>query len=185
MTRTKMNRINYLLEGFGFRDMADFRFSTFGFMGSNALMNWAAIAAAFATFTHAFFGFSTSFLIAYVVLILFEWITGVTASLKRGEKHESRKLGRMFLKIIVYSLLIYIPNTFSKEAQFPEAFGYEVDPFLWLYWVILFVIIWQLVVSILENLDSLKFKFAGVLLKIINRKFYKNFDLEDESRKST
>ena len=71
-------------------------------------------------------------------------------------------------------------HTFSANVDFPSIGGFEFDPFHWLYWIVLIAIIWQLVVSLLENLDSLGFRFAKVLLKIINKKFYKTFELDDE-----
>ena len=115
------------------------------------------------------------------MLLIFEWITGVQASRKRGEKHESRKFGRMLLKIATYLVPIYILHTFSANVEFPSLGGFEFDPFHWLYWIVLIGIIWQLVVSLLENLDCLGFRFAKVLLKIINKKFYKTFELDDNN----
>ena len=103
------------------------------------------------------------------------------ASSKRGEKHESRKFGRMLLKIATYLVHIYILHTFSANVEFPSLGGFEFDPFHWLYWIVLIGIIWQLVVSLLENLDCLGFRFAKVLLKIINKKFYKTFELDDNN----
>jgi len=127
------------------------------------------------------FGFNHLFLFALVVLLGFEWYTGVKASLKRGEKHSSRKFGRMLLKIATYLTPIYILNTFSANANFPIVMGYEVDPFTWLYWVYIIGVIWQLFVSLLENYKCLGYKFAEVLLKIINKKFYQQFDIEEEN----
>jgi len=86
----------------------------------------------------------------------------------------------MLLKIATYLVPIYILHTFSANVEFPSLGGFEFDPFHWLYWIVLIGIIWQLLVSLLENLDCLGFRFAKVLLKIINKKFYKTFELEDD-----
>jgi hypothetical protein len=125
------------------------------------------------------FGVNHAFFTAYAILIIFEWLTGVLAANKRGEQHSSRKLGRMLLKLAVYSIPIYVFNTFNKNLVFPSIVGFEIDPFAWLYYIVLIVIIWQLFVSLLENLSVLKFKYAKVLLKIINKKFYSELGLED------
>ncbi len=178
-----MKTINYILEGFGFKNWLDFKVSTFGFI-QPLTISVATITGAIVSFVEHFFGFSYWFLIGYVVLIGGEWTTGVLASRKRKEKHESRKLGRMLLKIGVYSFIIFIPNTFQRESQFPVAFGYELDPFIWLYWIVILVIIWQLFISVLENLEQLKFRFAGVLLKVINKKFYENLGVTNEKSNS-
>ncbi len=175
-----MKTLNFILEGFGFENWLDFKLSTFGFITIKTI-NASAFLTGLVTFIDTAFGFNHKFLIAYVVLIIGEWATGVIASHNRGEKHESRKLGRMMLKVAVYSLMIYIPNTFQKESHFPEVFGYELDPFLWLYWIVIFVIIWQLVISVLENLKSLKFNFADVLLKVINKKAYEKLGIDEDS----
>ena len=173
-----MKTLEFILDGFGFKSWIDFKVSTFGFITLKTAKT-ASVLTALITFIHDAFGFNHKFLFAYVLLIVGEWGTGVLASYRKGQVHESRKLGRMLLKVAVYSLMIYIPNTFQKEAQFPEVMGYELDPFIWLYWVVLFVIIWQLIISVLENLKALKFNFAGILLKVINKKAYEKLGIDD------
>jgi toxin secretion/phage lysis holin family protein len=173
--------INYILQGFGFTGWRDFINSSFGHIFSVNFIAVDVIVSAFIGLVHFLFGFNHLFLAAYVVLILFEWLTGVQASFKRGERHESRKIGRMLLKILTYLVLIYVLHTFSANISFPTIGDFEFDPFHWLYWVVLLAIIWQLVVSLLENLGCLGFKFARVLLKIINKKFFKMFDLTEET----
>jgi len=175
-----MRTLEFILDGFGFKSWLDFKVSTFGFIALNTTKT-ASVLAPIMVLIEDVFGFNHKFLIAYVVLIIGEWVTGVLASYKKGEKHESRKLGRMLLKVAVYSLLIYIPNTFQKEAHFPEAFGYEIDPFIWLYWIVVFVIIWQLFISVLENLKALDFSFAGILLKVINKKAHEKLGIDEDS----
>jgi hypothetical protein len=179
-----MKTLNYILDGFGFENWTDFKCSAFGFMLSAKIVSGAAIFGFIASTIKELFGVSYVFFVAYAVLIIFEWITGVRASIHRGEKHESRKLGRMILKVATYSLPIYVLNTFQKEVKFPEVLGYEIDPFVWLYWTVLLVIIWQLLVSLLENLDALNFKYAKMLLIIINKKFYEKFDLNNGENNS-
>ncbi|MDC9722359.1 MAG: phage holin family protein [Urechidicola sp.] len=173
-----MKTINFLFQAFGFADVTDFKISTFGFIISVKFLKWASVAAFLTSIVQAIFGFSWQFLLAYVLLVIFEWITGVKASARKGQKHESRKLGRMLFKILVYTLIIFLLNMFRGYTQFPVVFGYELDPFHWLYWMSLLVIIWQLFVSLLENLDVLGFAFASKLIKVINKKFYKLKDLD-------
>lgn len=176
-----MRTINYILNGFGFVNWNDFYKSSFGFILNSQKVVKADILLAFFISTVEFlFGFNHLFWMAYVVLLLFEWFTGVKASQKRGEKHESRKFGRMLLKIATYMTPLYILNTFAQNASFPIIMGYEIDPFTYLYWAVLLGIIWQLMVSLLENLECLGFRFASMLIKIINKKFYEKFDLNDE-----
>ena len=174
-------QINYILDGFGFKDIEDFLKSTFGYFNSIQFIKMDVVLATLASSVSFLFGFNHFFFFALCVLLILEWYTGVKASLDRGEEHKSRKTGRMLLKIATYLTPIYILNQFSANSSFPVVFGYELDPFLWLYWVYVLGVIWQLIVSLLENYKSLGYPFAEVLLKIINKKFYQQFDIEDDS----
>ena len=114
-----MRMINYFLRGFGFVSLDEFLKSAFGFIYTSTSIIKIDLIVAFIFSTVSFlFGFNHLFLIAYVVLLISEWYTGVQASLKRGERHESRKFGRMILKIATYLVPIYILNTFAKNADF-------------------------------------------------------------------
>jgi phage-related holin len=175
-----MRIINYFFKGFGFMSLDDFLKSAFGFIyTSTSIIKIDLILAFIFSAVSFLFGFNHLFLIAYVVLLVSEWYTGVQASLKRGERHESRKFGRMILKIATYLVPIYILNTFAKNSDFIKIMQLEIDPFSWLYWAVLLGIIWQLLVSLLENLDSLGVRYAKTLIRIINKRFYKQFELDD------
>lgn len=176
-----MKTINYILDGFGFKNLEDFLHSTFGSLNSYYVLKMDIILATLASIVSFLFGFNHLFLIAFSVLLAFEWYTGVLASLRRGEKHSSRKFGRMLLKIATYLTPIYILNTFASNSYFPVIMGYEIDPFVWLYWVYVIAVVWQLIVSLLENYKSLGYKWADVLLRIINKKFYQQFEIEEEN----
>lgn len=181
-----MRIINYYLKGFGFISLDEFLKSAFGFIYTSTSIIKIDLIVAFILSSVSFlFGFNHLFLIAYVVLLVSEWYTGVQASMKRGESHESRKFGRMILKIATYLVPIYILNTFAKNSDFLKIMDVELDPFAWLYWAVLLGIIWQLLVSLLENLDSLGVKYAKTLIRIINKKFYKQFDLEENDNSTT
>ena len=180
-----MRVVTYILEAFGFLSIEAFLKSAFGYMDSEKVIIGSTVVGGFATLADGIqnvFGINHIFFIAYAVLIIFEWITGVAASLNKGDLHSSRKLGRMLLKISVYSVPIYLFNTFSKNFQFPEIAGFEFDPFAWLYHVVLVVIVWQLFVSLLENLSALRYKYAVVLLRIINKKFYAQLGIDDKMK---
>lgn len=179
-----MKLLNYILQGFGFQHSSDYLRSTFGFAYSPCLLKWDAIIAFILSSVPVVFGFNHIFFYAFVLLGCVEWWTGIRASFKRNEKHESRKMGRMFLKMATYAVLLHILNLMNKNIAFPEILGFELDPFGWMYWVTLVAIIWQLIVSVLENLDTLGYEFAKILLRIINKKFYKQFDLEQDEKDS-
>lgn len=178
-----MNTLTFLLKAFGFQDWQDLKISTFGFVQSEKVVVSSGVVGFGAMLLDAIptlFGVHYAFFFAYVGLVIFEWITGVWASLKRGEKHESRKLGRMLLKVFIYTLLVALLHQMTK-IEFPAAVTWldVINPFRWLYWLMLTIIIWQLWVSVLENLDSLGFRFARVALKVINKNFEKNLKINE------
>ena len=118
----------------------------------------------------------------FVWLILAEWQTGLkVARLKKNEKFQSRKFGRMILKIGVYINILFLLHTFAsriKTLTFGEMF--EVNPFMWLYYTVFTAIMLQLVISYLENLGSLGYKEAKGLVGIILRKYNKWFEFDGQ-----
>lgn len=170
-----MKKVNFILDGFGFEDLNDFKLSTFGFITQKVVSCSSVLA-----LVKTLFGVDWLFFVGYVFLIALEWYTGVQASFKKGLPHQSRKLGRMMFKISVYSGLLFILNSFKSTTKTPSIEGFELNPFNWLYWIVLFVIIWQLLISVLENLSVLGFDWADKLIDIINFKVNRKLGLKDE-----
>lgn len=174
-----MKNWNYILHGFGYSGTLDFNKSLTGFINEKIII-LTTIIGGLASFSESIFGVNAVFMTAYALLIIFETITGMRASRNRGERIESRKMGRMILKLGVYSTVIVILNLFKDNVDFPQILDFEMNPFNWLYWTTLLVIVWQLVISLLENLDQLNFKFAKILLHIINKKFYEGLKITEK-----
>jgi hypothetical protein len=65
-------------------------------------------------------------------------------------------------------------STPSRQDKKPSVFGFEVNPFEWLYYAFFSGIIFQVVLSYLENL-SLGYSEAKGVLGIILRKYNKWF----------
>ncbi len=178
-----MNTLTFLIRAFGFENWQDFKVSSFGFIHKDIVIG-GGVVAFFTSVLDAIpcvFGVQYAFFFAYVMLIIFEWLTGILASLKRGEKHESRKLGRMLFKVLIYSVLVALLHQMTK-IEFPYEFMEHFSPFKWLYWLMITIIIWQLWVSVLENLSSLGFRFAKVALKVINKNFENKLNVKDDDK---
>lgn len=172
--------IDFILDGFGFEGWSEFKTSAFGaLLASKTAIKATGALGVLAAWLDSAFGLSLAFLTAYCVLICFEWWSGVKAAARKGIPHQSRKVGRMLFKIAVYSVPIYVLNQFATQTTAPVVLGFELDPFAWLFHIVLFGIIWQLVVSLLENLDTLGFKWAKQLIRLINSKFYNHFGLKE------
>lgn len=171
-----MKHINYFLEGFGFKNVADYYSSTFGFMIKPEVISWSIFVGYLSAFLKQYLGFPLIVFSAFVVLNLLEFRTGVKASKKKGQKVESRKMGRMFLKVGTYLLIIWMLHSFQTGLKFPSILDFEMDPFIVLYWSFLAGVIYQLFKSLLENLIALGYEEAKGVLGYIVRKYNKFFD---------
>jgi hypothetical protein len=172
-----MSSINYYLQGFGFKNIAEYKASTFGFMLSAKTITWSSVIGVLSTFLQDFLGLPIMVFSAFVVLNLLEFRTGIKASKKKGELVESRKMGRMFLKVGTYLLIIWILHSFEKGLEFPSVFQFELDPFIVLYWSFLAGVIYQLFKSLLENLVALGFREAKGVLGFLIRKYNRYFEV--------
>lgn len=173
--------MNYYLQAFGFEDFWDFLRSTFGHISTMQGVSFSVICGAISTFCHHFLGFDLFVFTAFTVLNVMEFRTGVKASKKKGQKVESRKMGRMFLKVGTYVTIIGILNIFQSHLAFPSVFNYELDPFIALYWIFFAGVIFQLLISLLENLVALDYAEAKGVLGIVVRKFNQYFGDDSNS----
>jgi len=122
--------------------------------------------------------------LAFMVLVVLEGITGITASLKSGDKFKSRSFSRIIIKGLVYSILMFILNSFTIGTKAPEALGMELDPWLFLYHAVGFGIMFQMLVSVLENLARLGYvdeKRVPIITPLL-QKYRKWFDFEPKNK---
>jgi len=165
-----MKTINYYLQGFGFMNAKEYVASTFGFMASKQAVTWSSIMGLISTFLQNHLGVPLVVFSAFIVLNIFEFFTGVEAAKKKGQKVESRKMGRMFLKVGTYITIIWMLHSFSNHIQIHEFFGYDLKPFSILYWGFLAGVIYQLYKSLMENMEALGWKEAGGALSFTKKK---------------
>ena len=171
----KIKDIEYLLDGFGFVSARDFMVSTFKLMyidNTKLLVFLSAVLGMVVKLT----GMEAPVMAAFVLLVCAEFWTGIKVARKvKGEKIKSRKLGRMFLKIGVYMFILGIIHTFATFIKIPEVMGFPLNPFVWLYYAVLVGIIFQFIVSYLENLGLLGYQatktLAGTALRKLNEYF--------------
>lgn len=162
------------MRSFGFLNVRDLYTSAFGALGVKAL-KWSAAMGFLQLLVKSYLGIDLMVLLAFALLIAAEWFTGIRASLRQGEKLKSRKLVRMVVKIGVYSFIIFLLHAFEGSLKAPEVLGLVLNPFSWLYNAVLIAIVFQLVVSLFENLGRLGYKESKTLAGIVLRKFNKWF----------
>jgi hypothetical protein len=177
-----MNKINYTLKGFGYDNIQDFlstNFKIFYISNCQIAITITGILGTIRTFSESFLGMDILVLCVFVFLIIAETQTGIRASVvKNNQKVKSRKIGRMLLKIGVYVSTLFILYSFATRMKNPTVLNFEVNPFEWLYYVYFTGIIFQLVISYLENLGTLGYSEAKGILGIILRKSNKWFEFD-------
>ena len=166
--------INYHLQGFGFEGTQDLMTSTlhtdkgFGIIsGLSALLGGAAI------FVETYIGLAPVAYIAFVILLVLEFITGIRASIKAKKKIESRKFGRMIVKIGLYTTILGIVHVLKVNMD-----SY-INIYEWLYYAVFNMVVIQLIISVLENLAKLGFAEGTWIVRVIKGKMGKWFDIDD------
>ncbi len=180
-----MKTINFYLQGFGFENIKEYLVSTFGFMTSAKVIATSSVIGVISAFLQDYLGFNLLVFSAFVFLNILEYNTGIRASKKRGERIESRKMGRMFLKVGTYLAIIWMLHSFRQGLDFPQIMELELNPFIVFYWAFLSGVIYQIFKSLLENLEQLDYKEARGVLGFIRRKYSRFFESNNDSNSAT
>ena len=169
-----LDHINYHIQGLGFTDTTDIMTSTF-----HTDKSWKAIAVvssilgSLAYFIEQYVGLSVTAYVAFLVLLIIEFITGIKASVKHGKKIESRKFGRMIVKIGLYTTILGIVHVMKGAIES------SFDIYDWVYYVVFNMVVIQLIISVFENLSKLGFSESKGIIGVLRKKLNKWFDLED------
>lgn len=174
--------LDLLIGEFGFECRKNFVASTFGFLLHKKSVAFSFYLGALALFIKKWIGLEAVVFVSFLLLILFEFITGIKASLKEGKKIESKKFGRVILKMLVYTLIIGIINSFKNNLPCPSIFGYDINIYEWIYYSVVNLILVQLIISVFENLSRLGFKETSTIFKVISNKLEKWFNLNEKEK---
>ena len=179
-----MKELNYILRGFGYLNLQDFKTTTFKvfYMKNNeTVLTISVFFGLLREFIENALGLDIFVVFVLVLLIIAEWQTGLKADiLKRGEKFQSRKFGRMILKIGVYIFVLYMLNTLSERTVHLSFEGFSLNPFRAVYYIVFVAIIMQLIISYFENLGVLGYSEAKGIAGIVLRKYNKWFEFDGE-----
>lgn len=169
--------LDYLVSGLGFESIQDFKISGFGYMLNFKIFSISITFGVVQTFIKSQFGIPLTVFTAFVLLNALEFYTGIKAARQKGQKIESRKMGRMFFKISVYIFTIYTLEQFKTDLDLPFISQINFNPFEVLYWGFLAGVIWQLYKSLMENFKALGWKEAGGMFSFITKgakNYFKN-----------
>jgi hypothetical protein len=172
-----MDNIRYMLKGFGFKSLSEFGGSVFK-LDVARLMVSAALGA-LRLYIKDFTGLDFAVFITFVFLIIAEFQTGLKVSMQvKGERFKSRKFGRMILKIGTYVMIVSVLHAFASKMAVPVILGFDVNPFMWLYYTVFIAIVFQLFISWMENLGCLGYKETRTIAGFVLRKFNKWFEFD-------
>jgi hypothetical protein len=159
---------SYVVTNFGFDDNNDF----VGSIIHTNIMNITLPIAALSSLFENIFGLRYFTIVAFIILVTTELITGIIASRMRGETIESGKFSRFGLKITVWLILLYVTNTIKLEYNdYGNALGDLARAlFVWLHGTLFIYITMEYFISVLENIGSISGKEKKSLIdSIINK----------------
>lgn len=172
-----MDKLTYLIKGFGFKSIGEYTCSVYK-PGAFRIAASASLGAA-RLFIKGYTGLDMVVFVAFMVLIMAEFQTGIKVSMQvKGERFKSRKFGRMILKIGTYVMIIALLHAFASKMAMPTLLGFDVNPFMWLYYTVFMAIVFQLFISWMENLGCLGYKESKTIAGFVLRKFNKWFEFD-------
>ena len=166
------------MQEFGFKTGADYMSSTFGFCWKKSTIIMGLSFGALGAQVESFIGLDPIVYLAFLILLFLEFRTGIKASIKDNVKIQSKRIGRVILKMLTYTLIIGIINIFKTKLFIPKILGFEVNIYSVIYYTVLNLIIFQLLLSVFENLARLGYKESSKIFSILTKKIDKWFSLD-------
>lgn len=178
MIRYLLATIEFIMHGFGYKNLKDFVNSFINLDYASAIISVSVVLGCVASFIEQYLGLTPLAYLSFILLIIIEFFTGIKASMLSGVKIQSRKISRMILKISIYTILIGILHSFTTEIKIPSMIGFDLNLYSWAEYSVLTAIIFHLIISVLENLVSMGLEEASWPLKMIKSKFGKWFEFK-------
>lgn len=162
-----MKHLDPTFDTLGFNDSASFVESTFHPHNINFSLIMSSILGLVAYIVETFLGFETMVGVAIFILFCLEVVTGIKASLKKGNPFSSKKLGRGFLKMMIYMLMIGAANLLSQYVHIKPILGWSFNYYEWIHYTCFNFVILQLFISNIENFNRLGWtEFVPILKKL-------------------
>lgn len=162
-----MKQLTSTLDTLGFKDTASFVESTFHPNNINFSLIMSTVLGFIAFLSESFLGFEPMVALAILLLFSLEILTGINASLKEGEYFNSKKLGRGFLKMMIYMIMIGAANLLALNIHIKPIFGWSFNYYEWIHYTCMNFVIVQLFISNIENFNRLGWtEFIPILKKL-------------------
>lgn len=142
--------ISLIVDTFGFDSLHDFMTSMVHF---NLLKITIPISTVLGVFS-LMLGFQDATTLAFFVMVVFELISGVYASLVEGKRIESRKFSRFGFKLLTWLVLMFVTSAYRNQ--------YQTGVMSWVTELmnntVVAYIMFEYVISIVENLERISGK---------------------------
>lgn len=175
----KNNYCDLLLQEFGFNGTTEFVDSSFGYLLSKPTLMISFYIGSFSALIEGYVGLDPLVYLSFIMLLGLEFFTGIKASIREGKNINSKKFGRVILKLIIYTLLIGAVHIFKTRLEVPEFFGNQINIYSWVYYIIINLVVLQLLLSVFENLNRLGFEESSKIYNSISKLLKKWFRLVD------
>jgi uncharacterized membrane protein YkvI len=163
------NFIHNMVDMFGFDNLHDFATSMVHFQLLKITIPLSFGLSAIS----CILGFEYMTTIAFFIMVIFELISGLTASIFEGKKIESRKFSRFGFKLLTWLILMGVLNVFTNQYS-EGALGWFMST---LGSTVVGYIMFEYILSIVENLERitgkeipLKKVLNDVFSKLVNKK---------------
>jgi phage-related holin len=162
-----MKLIDFIAKHGGFDSTGHFIDSTFH---PDSVPNIIAVSSVFASIGYIvefLLGVQIPVTVVIILLFILELYTGIKASKKEGNKFESPKFRKGFIKLFIYMIMIGCAHWLANTVPVKPFFGFTFNVYEWLHYGFVNFVILELFISNIENFDRLGWKtFVPFLKKI-------------------
>ena len=174
MSTLRLN-LDKQMKEWGFSNLNDFFQSAFHSESFKAIFVTSVSLTALGEPIKQIIGLTPMVYISFIILLFAEVISGIKASMKEGEKINSKRFGRFILKIFIYTLMLGITNIFATQTEGISSFIYDS-----IHNIVFNYIAVQLIISVFENLSRMGFQESNSVYKAIHNFISKYINLNDK-----
>ncbi len=161
---------SHILEDYGYQSFSELLSSLMPSLKYSMTMAVVSVSS-IGVILEAYLGMSFASLIAFMVVMPVELISGIQAS---KEKFNSRKFSRFLFKLFYYLVLIFVTHTMSvefleKESMLPGTL------FEWMHHLLIVHITAENIISISENVAKLEGKESSFYIILLKNKLISVF----------
>lgn len=121
------------------------------------------------TLTQMLFGLSWPAVFGLVAIMLFELVTGIVASRVRKEQFDSGRLKRFSFRFVQYFILLAVPYLLETSMKARES-ELAAGAFQWIQVFLMVQIVFENIISILENISVIDGKDKTHIINKIKQK---------------